>query len=119
MPNALFLTFFLRARRSAVHFTFAATLTMLLALALPARAAGEREVVSRVKAVYPAVAERMKITGTVSLEATVEPNGHVKLVRTVMGNTLLSEAAKEAVKHWKFAPAGFETIEQVEISFPN
>jgi TonB family protein len=117
MLTTLFLTYIQRARFTAVVFTLAASLAILSTV--PANAAGEREVIARVKPVYPVLAERMKIAGTVSLEATVEPNGHVKLVRTVMGNSLLSEAAKEAVKHWKFAPADFETIEQIDVNFPN
>lgn len=66
----------------------------------------------------PEMAKRLKITGTVLLNATVEPNGHVKSVSTVMGNKLLAEAAKEAVTRWKFAPAESETIEEVEVTFP-
>jgi len=82
-----------------------------------ARASDEREVVTRVKAVYPEMAKRMKITGTVLLHATVEPSGKVKAVNLVMGETLLVEAAKDAVLHWRFAPAERESIEDVEVEF--
>jgi TonB family protein len=93
------------------------TLAILLFLPLQARA-GDREIVSRSKAVYPEMAKRMKITGSVLLNATVEANGHVKAVNTIMGNGMLAEAAKEAVSKWKFAPTEKETIEEIEIAFP-
>ena len=83
----------------------------LLLFALPVRASGEREVLTKVKAVYPEVAKRMKIAGTVMLHATVEPNGKVTKVTTVMGENLLVEAAKEAVLRWKYAPAETQTVE--------
>jgi TonB family protein len=94
-------------------------LTGVLMLALPsvAMASGEREVASRVKPVYPEIAKRMKITGTVLLHVKVAPEGTVKAVNTVMGNAMLAEAAKEAVSHWKFAPAEYETVEDVEVEF--
>lgn len=66
----------------------------------------------------PEMAKRLKITGSVLLNATVEPNGRVKSVSTIMGNKLLVEAAKEAVAKWKFTPAESETIEEVEVTFP-
>jgi TonB family protein len=93
------------------------TLAVLLLLPLQARAE-ERQIVSRAKATYPEMAKRLKITGSVLLNATVDPTGHVKTVSTVMGNGMLAEAAKEAVSKWKFAPTDHETIEEVEIAFP-
>jgi TonB family protein len=91
----------------------------ILLAAVPGRAsAADREIVTRVKANYPELAKRLKISGTVLLNAVVEPNGHVKSVNTVMGNNMLAEAAKEAVAKWKFAPADGETNEEIEIEFP-
>jgi TonB family protein len=96
-----------------------AALVAAIVFSIPtsARASDDREVVTRVKAVYPEMAKRMKITGTVLLHATVEPNGKVKAVNLVMGESLLVEAAKEAVLHWKFAPAERESVEDVEVEF--
>lgn len=95
-----------------------AALALVVVFSVPAGASAEREVKAKVDAVYPEVAKRLKISGAVQLEATVSPSGKVKDVRTVMGNSVLAEAAKEAVRHWKFAPAAFESIEEVEIVFP-
>lgn len=86
-------------------------------LSLPARAE-DREVVSKVKPVYPKIAQRLKVTGSVLLNVVVAPNGTVKSATTIMGHAALCEAAKDAVMKWKFAPAEYETTEQVEIQFP-
>jgi TonB family protein len=96
----------------------AITFGVLIALAfsLPARA-DDREVVSKVKVVCPEMAKRLKITGTVLLNATVAPNGTVMAVKTVMGEKMLVEAAKDAVMKWRYAPAEHETIEDVEVEF--
>ena len=91
-------------------------LACTLALPLPIHAE-DREIVSRTKATYPEMAKRLKISGSVLLNATVEADGKVKNVNTIMGNGMLAEAAKEAILKWKFAPAGRETIEEVEINF--
>jgi TonB family protein len=94
-------------------------LALAFSLAVPRNAhAADREIVARTRAAYPTVAKRLKITGSVLLNATVEPDGKVKAVNTIMGNGMLAEAAKEAVVKWKFAPAEQETIEEVEIVFP-
>ena len=97
-------------------------ITLVLAVSslssIPARAEGERKVISRVKAVYPEMAKRMKITGSVLLNVTVEPSGRVKAVNPVMGENLLLKPAKDAVIQWRYAPAHFETVEEVEVVFP-
>jgi len=93
-------------------------LALTLTLTLPAWADDDRAVITKVKAVYPEMAKRLKITGTVMLNATVTPGGTVKEVHTVMGEKMLLEAAKEAVMKWKFSPTDHETIEDVEVSFP-
>jgi TonB family protein len=85
---------------------------------IPARAESERKVVSRVKPVYPEMAKRLKIVGTVLLSATVEPSGKVKAVNPVMGEKVLLKSAQDAVLHWKFTPARYETTEDIEVVFP-
>jgi TonB family protein len=85
---------------------------------IPARAENERKVILRVKPVYPETAKRLKIAGSVLLNATVEPSGRVKEANPVMGENLLLKPAKEAVLQWRFTPAHYETIEEVEVVFP-
>ncbi|WP_420239739.1 energy transducer TonB [Telmatobacter bradus] len=89
----------------------------LLCQANLAHASG-RKILVRVKPVYPPIAKRMKVTGSVLLTVTVEPNGHVKSADAVMGEHVLLEAARNAVEKWKFEPADSQTFEDVELQFP-
>jgi TonB family protein len=66
---------------------------------------------------YPAIAERMKLTGTVQVQALVKPDGTVKEVKIVGGHPLLADALARAVMQWKYQPAAKETVEAVKFSF--
>lgn len=94
---------------------------VLMALTLTAAnaqtVASERKVASRVTAVYPELAKKMHIHGTVRVEAIVRPNGSVKSTRVLGGNPVLVDAAQDAVSHWKFEPAQAETTEVVQLVF--
>lgn len=94
---------------------------VLMALTLTAAnaqtVASERKVASRVTAVYPELAKKMHIHGTVRVEAIVRPNGTVKSTRVLGGNPVLVDAAQDAVSHWKFEPAQAETTEVVQLVF--
>jgi TonB family protein len=105
------------ARRVGIRLFQAAALTLVLAMALPARAADDRAVKSRVAPIYPEIAKRMKIGGVVKIEATVDPDGKVTGVKAVSGNRMLSEAAETAVKQWKFVPGSGEASVNVEVNF--
>jgi TonB family protein len=94
-----------------------AALAMMLVMALPAMAADARAVKSRVSPVYPEIAKRMRISGSVKLEAAVDSQGKVTDVKEVSGNHTLAEAAKEALMKWKFAAASSDSNETVEINF--
>ena len=95
----------------------AAALALVLALAMPARAADERAIKSRVSPAYPEIAKRMRITGVVRLAVIVDPEGKVTDVKAVSGNGILSVAAEEAVRKWRFEPgAGVSTVD-VSLNF--
>jgi len=66
---------------------------------------------------YPAIAERMKLTGTVQVQALVKPDGTVKEVKIIGGHPLLADALARAVKQWRYQPAAKETVEAVKFSF--
>ncbi|HLV85407.1 MAG TPA: energy transducer TonB [Candidatus Sulfotelmatobacter sp.] len=76
-----------------------------------------RRVVQRVSPLYPSVAKRMNLAGTVKLVAVVGPDGKVKTVESVGGSPLLIQAARDAVTKWKYAPAASESRESVEFHF--
>ncbi len=105
--------------RSRVGFGFlqAATLALLLTFALPARASDERALKTKVPPVYPEIAKRMKICGSVKLEATVDADGKVKDVKEVSGNHMLVLAAEEAVRKWKFESGNGDATVDVSINF--
>jgi TonB family protein len=92
-------------------------LAILAAMALPGRAADERAVKSRVAPVYPEIAKRMRVSGVVRLEVTVDAEGRVLEVKPVSGNQMLSGAAQEAVKKWKFATGDGQSTVQVSLNF--
>lgn len=95
----------------------AVALALLLSMSLPAFAGGDRPIKSRVAPAYPELAKRMKISGVVKMEATVDAEGKVTGVKTVEGNRMLSQAAEDAVHKWKFATGeGVETV-SVEVNF--
>lgn len=106
-----------KSERPGRKFVQAAALALVLGMALPAMAGEARPVKSRVPPVYPEIAKRMRVSGTVKLEAAVDAQGKVTDVKEVSGNHTLALAAREALMHWKFAPSNSDTNETVEINF--
>lgn len=90
---------------------------LLVFATLPSGAADERAVKTKVPPVYPEIAKRMRVTGVVKIEATVDAEGRVMAVKTVNGNRVLSEAAEDAVRKWKFASGAGEATVQVDVNF--
>ena len=95
----------------------AAVLALLLSLALPARAGDDRAVKTRVPPIYPEIAKRMKISGEVKLEVTVDADGKVKDAKTVSGNHVLGDAAEEAVRKWRFESGNGDATVVVSVTF--
>jgi TonB family protein len=77
----------------------------------------ERRITARAAPVYPDLAKKMHIHGTVRVEAVVRSNGSVKSTRILGGNPVLVDAALEAVGKWKFEAAQSESAEVVQIVF--
>lgn len=71
----------------------------------------------KVAPIYPDLARRMNIRGTVRLAVVVAPNGSVKSSKAIGGHPLLVTAAVDAVKRWKFEPAAMESTGVVEVRF--
>jgi len=66
---------------------------------------------------YPELAERMKLKGSVQLQAVVRPDGTVKEVFILGGHPVLADALAHAVMQWKYQPAPKETTETVKFTF--
>jgi TonB family protein len=81
----------------------------------PGNAAG-RKILRKVDPLYPALAKRMNLAGTVKVIVVVGPDGNVKKVEPVGGSPLLMQAAESAISQWKYAP-GPESREPVELHF--
>jgi TonB family protein len=94
-----------------------AVLALVVAMALPARAADDRAVKQRVAPIYPEIAKRMKIVGEVKLEATVDASGKVTEVKSLSGNHMLTIAAEDAVRKWRFEPGAGDSKVDVAVDF--
>lgn len=55
-----------------------------------------------VRVVFPDLARRMRIFGTVRLELMLTSNGSVRETKVLGGNPILASAAQQAVKQAKF-----------------
>ena len=86
---------------------------------LPASAQEElaRKVKTKVAPIYPDIARRMSIAGTVKVAVVVTPSGNVKSAKAVGGHPLLVNAAMDALKRWKFEAAPEESTGVVEFKF--
>lgn len=104
------------------------TMTMMMSLGVGALAGqdgqkqdGEKEMLARattrVEAIYPDLARKMRISGTVKVRVVVAPNGTVKDAKVVGGHPVLADAAVEAARKWRFEPAATETTGIVEFKF--
>jgi TonB family protein len=76
-----------------------------------------RRVKSKVPAVYPELARKMNIAGTVKVSVVVLPNGTVKDAKVVGGHPVLANAALDAVRKWRFEPAAAESTGIVDFKF--
>ncbi len=71
----------------------------------------------KVQPVYPELARKMNLTGTVKVEVVVSPNGSVKEAKVVGGHPVLANAALDAVRKWRFEAAASESSGVVDFKF--
>ncbi|HTZ99739.1 MAG TPA: TonB family protein [Candidatus Aquilonibacter sp.] len=91
----------------------------------PARAASGLQrgaLIYHVDPVYPEIARNEEVQGTVKLGVTIDETGAVREVVAVSGPTPLVEAARNAVRRWRYTPSlldgkPVETQEQVSVVF--
>jgi len=58
----------------------------------------------KVAPTYPPNAIRMRVEGAVELLATISKSGDITKVKVLSGDQLLTKAASDAVKQWKYKP---------------
>jgi len=63
-----------------------------------------RKLVYRVKPQYPEAARQAGTQGVVWLQIMIDKEGKVEEITPVTGPAVLVEAAKEAVRHWRYSP---------------
>ena len=80
------------------------------------RTESSRRIVHKTAPIYPDVAKRIKLGGTVKVVAVVAADGEVKSVEAKGGSPILLKAAEDAVSKWKFASGG-ESREMIEVRF--
>jgi len=84
---------------------------------------GAAEIISRpVEPNYPLLAKQMKVQGAVVLEALIGRDGNIQDLHVLSGPTILSAAAREAVKQWRFKPylqsgEAVETEARITVNF--
>ena len=71
---------------------------------------------------YPLLARQMKVQGSVMLQALIGQDGKIQALRVVSGPAILAEAAREAVKQWRFKPyyqsgRAVETEARITVNF--
>jgi len=62
------------------------------------------KLIYQVKPAYPPLARQARIQGVVILEALIGKDGSISTLRVISGHTLLTQAALDAVKQWKYQP---------------
>lgn len=60
--------------------------------------------VQRTAPVYPQIAKTARVTGTVVLKATISKTGVIENLRVVSGPGMLTQAAVDAVRTWRYKP---------------
>jgi TonB family protein len=71
---------------------------------------------------YPLLAQKMKVQGSVVLEALIGKDGGIQDLKIVQGPSILADAAREAVRQWRFKPylqggAPVETLAHITVNF--
>ena len=95
-----------------------ALLTMALGLGVVnLQAQDSRKALSNPVPVYPEVAKKLNLVGTVKVQVVIGADGRIKEKNFVGGHPILVNSVEETLKDWKYAPAGGETTAQLEFNF--
>jgi TonB family protein len=64
----------------------------------------QASLISQVAPVYPELARKARIQGTVRFNVRIDKEGHVEDVRLISGHPLLVQSALDSVKQWVYKP---------------
>jgi protein TonB len=64
----------------------------------------EGMLIHQVKPPYPVAAKMARVEGSVALQAVIGKDGSIQNLRVISGHPLLTSAALEAVKQWRYKP---------------
>jgi TonB family protein len=78
--------------------------------------------IHKVNPVYPAQARSQHISGMVSVEITIADDGSVRDVKEISGTPLLADAARDAIRRWRYTPfllngKPVEVQKQISVTF--
>jgi len=102
--------------QTSFRFVLALTCSVVLLFSASSWSQESRKLIKRVEPVYPELARKMNMTGTVKVEITIAADGSVTEVRILGGNPVLAAAVEDAVKQWKYASGSSET-KKLEFKF--
>lgn len=98
--------------------TACAMLVIGMGLRGPSAVAQEhRKAISHPAPVYPEIAKRMQLAGTVKVQVVIAPDGQIKDTRVIGGHPILVNTVQETLKNWKYATSTSETTLVLEFSF--
>ena len=80
------------------------------------------KLITQVNPIYPALARQARVTGKVRLTAIIGRDGAIRNLQIMSGHPLLTPAAIEAVKQWRYQPTllndePVEVITQIDVNF--
>jgi protein TonB len=76
-----------------------------------------RKLLKKVDPVYPELAQKMNLRGTVKVDIAIAPDGSIRTVSVLGGHPVLAAAVASAVKQWKYASSSEETKKILEFKF--
>ena len=76
----------------------------------PGRQMERPHLLKKILPVYPRLAKTARIQGAVVLVATITESGTLEDVTVISGHPMLVEAALDAVRQWRYAPARIDGV---------
>ncbi len=78
-----------------------------------------RQVVNRIEPVYPELAKKMNLSGSVKVRVLVTREGDIRSAEPLGGSPVFIDAVLDAIEKWKFAPAAKENTVVLKFTFVN